>query len=1345
MKKRCILSIISLLLTLVLLLAQVTLLISCINENENTDSGNGNDATDDNPGNNDASDTSDNSDNSGNSGNENGENKPNDNENVTPGDESVLKKTTPLYAENVSDFETYDTQGKPVFNANFCKDFEKINIPPAEYALKKTVGDAPNSIVSFIWNSKSIRYTLNTDKADSISVNIGKYEEVFGTDALENGTTLTRTVSLDTIGVSIQDIGQLIETKITVKSGDLVSESDGYIQISDYKISFNTTGMDKSYFTRVNSTVKSSAAGIDFDNGKIRLFDTYSNGKGVSNTKLSLQKKDIIDLQTEKRNFVIEADLTIDAMPVYSPIILTNSSAAGLNFNVCHSSSSPSFLFTLVNTNNGIAVMVVSDGAYYLANTGKKVGDNFRFAASLSAANGSTIISIDGKVIATFTVSNAARKDFASKSVNIVWMADGNEKKSNSDNMDITINSVMVYYDQSRSATNSLTTNALFGGKAISPVDTSLSIYRVINSMSFVETAFGERYGLDTTMYWSSSNESIISKDGTLTAPKGNGKIVTVTFYTLDGNTVLGERAFNFFVPGENGTVLVKNSDTNPFTGVAKATDAIFTLNTQMNSIVYDMGNTTVINRATIKSLLPMGLISKNFVGLYYSNDNENYTRIDSFSMLQTGNDLYFYNFSIEARYLKVHMSFSGLENTGTIVNATGDLLVAEYSNAPLLSTGTFTKTVDIPLKNNTNETVYDKVFSLTLSDMGISAYDLKRDKSDIRFMHDGAYLPHFLVGSTFYVRVLEMAANENITVKVIYGNKNAESVSDGNETFEIQYGEKYAKINNERGWFNTIITAPNGDVLRIVSESGGFGVYRSTDGGLTWGSMKKIANSTVVTENTPGIPYGKPTCECGGSIVDKKNGKIFFICQRIDKETSPKIGLNYIFLSTDNGETWTLVGNPTGSRTETNPSVDNIDDKRGAPNYALSYSDGLTLSCADGTGPNVDYVFTLGECVNQATSAFNTTAFYSKDGGKSWIFSNSTINYENGSSNFFEGGCSEDALIEQANGTLIFYARCQIDGIDHFVMSKSTDHGVTWKKPTLTNIYTTNTQPIVERMGDGKPVLLWGGNNVLGGRSYMRFPLNLAYSNDDGETFEGIQNASFGTVIETYDTLEGRSLHTNPDLTFVTYKGTEITYIVSTKHQMYIIGVDDFLYKQKGAFDSFESGVAAEGWFTVSGSVASTPIGATDGSLAMAIGQNTTAVRSITYMEKGTVEFDYYIDSFGYGQVIELQAAYNNKEGATPISKVRAPIAFQITSKGEVKYINASGEAISTGLYLDIGNNTISISFDGNARSATITVNRDTANIGFSGNDIYVCYVTIFTKDYVKASLDRFMVIKDN
>ena len=1345
MKKRCILSIISLLLTLVLLLAQVTLLISCTNESESTDSGNGNCATDDTP---------DDSGSSGNSGNENGDDKPNGDENVTPGDELVLEKTTPLYAENASDFKTYDTQGKPVFNANFCKDFEKVNIPPAEYALKKTADDAPDAKVSFIWNSRCIRYVVTTDKANSISVSIGDYSVILGTDALENGTTLTRTISLDTIGISIQDIGQLIEAKITVKSGDLVSESDGYIQIADYKICFNTAGEDKIYFTKVSSTVKDeSVAGFKFENGKIKLYDTYANGDGAPNTKLVLQKKNILDLQNATKNFVIEAELTIDAMPVYSPTYLTNSSAAGLNFNVCNDSSKPSHLLTLINTSEGILVMAIGDGAYYLANTGKKVGDSFHFAAALSP-DGSTVISIDGQVVAAFENASALRTDYASKSVTVVWLADGNEKKSDSDNMDITVDSLMVYFDQSKSPVNTLSVKDLFGGKNQSVAEQTYSVFNISTDLDLASDTYGEKYNLNTKLYWSSSDEELVSSEGKLTRPEGNGKLVYITLYTLDGNVILNEKTFIFFASGieSDNTVLTLNNDRNPFTGSATASDTVFILNSGMNSAVYDMGKVTDINRATVKSFLSMGLVSKNFIGLYYSSDNVNYSRIDSFSMLQVGNSLYFYNFNVEARYLKVRMTTGGLENSGVIVNTTSDLLTAEYSDAPLLSSGEFAKTANVTLKNEESKTVYDKVFSLTLTDMGISASDLKSDLSDIRFMHDGAYLPHYLTGTTFYVRVLEMSSKESITVKVLYGNENAESVSDGNETFEIQYGEKFAKKKDEYGWFNTVLTAPNNDLLRIVSTTTGFGVYRSTDGGLTWSGLKKIPGSEVVTQKVDNLPYASPYCECGGTIVDKENGRIFLICQRIDKEVmynqykvGYQLGLCYIFLSTDNGETWSLLGNPTGTRTETSTGIyDNIDDDRGIPRYTISYSDGISLSCEDGEGPNVDYVFGLSEIVDQESGAMNTTVIYSKDGGKSWIFSNSTIHYEGGNISFREDGCSEDTLLEQEDGTLIIYTRCQISGVDHFVVSKSYDRGVTWEKPSLSNIYTSNTQPIIDKLADGTPVILWAGNNVLGGRSYMRFPLNLAYSTNDGETFTGIQDLSFGTIIDKYfSTAAGYGYHNNPDITFVTYKGEEIAYVVSTQNQMYVIGVDDYLHKQNGAFDSFEFGAVADGWIVTNGGIGSSSLGATDGALAMTIGQNTIVSRSITYMEKGSIEFDYHISSFGSGQYIELQAAFNNEAGATPISGIRAPIALYIDKSGKVSYVDRSGVKNPTSLSLQLGNNTLSISFDGNERSSTLTVNGKSEGIGFSGDDTYICYIAVFTKQNTFTSLDRFVAVK--
>ena len=123
MKKRSLTSILSLLLLLAMLLAHTSLLISCVDD-ATTNEGSGSDDTTD--GGDDASDSN---------GNE--EDTPNPDENENVGDELVLEETTPLYAENASDLKIADTNGKPVFNANFCKDFEMLPTLPQITSLRK--------------------------------------------------------------------------------------------------------------------------------------------------------------------------------------------------------------------------------------------------------------------------------------------------------------------------------------------------------------------------------------------------------------------------------------------------------------------------------------------------------------------------------------------------------------------------------------------------------------------------------------------------------------------------------------------------------------------------------------------------------------------------------------------------------------------------------------------------------------------------------------------------------------------------------------------------------------------------------------------------------------------------------------------------------------------------------------------------------------------------------------------------------------------------------------------------------------------------------------------------------
>jgi hypothetical protein len=444
---------------------------------------------------------------------------------------------------------------------------------------------------------------------------------------------------------------------------------------------------------------------------------------------------------------------------------------------------------------------------------------------------------------------------------------------------------------------------------------------------------------------------------------------------------------------------------------------------------------------------------------------------------------------------------------------------------------------------------------------------------------------------------------------------------------------------------------------------------------------------------------------------------------------------------STDSGYTWSDGVYPTGGTH--------------ANDYAITYSDGIVLSTADGEeGTNVDYVFTTGICPNTKTGEFYTTSVYSKDGGKTWSFSETLITY--GSNAFMEGGCSEDCVYEQSDGDLVFYARCQVNGITRFLKAVSKDQGVTWTHDGFTDFHTSNTQPIMEDL-NGSPVFLWGGNNTLGGRSYVRYPLNMAVSYNDGDTFDDFLNVSFQTEVDTLNrssTPDGAttSVHMNPDLVFYKYKGIDCVYITSTYHKIYVYNADDFLYKTKGAFDSFEEGVVFDGWQFARGGATITEIGATDGKKALSLLSNSAISRSLHSIKKGYVSFDLYVSTFAEMD-IELQAGFNDqcKRTYTPSTDSRydppilPPIALSVNESGSLFYLNESGVKTYLGLSLKIGDNTVKFDLDGEGDTVKITVNGESKTIALMGEDNYISFFTVFTSASSGYSIDRFIAVKED
>lgn len=771
--------------------------------------------------------------------------------------------------------------------------------------------------------------------------------------------------------------------------------------------------------------------------------------------------------------------------------------------------------------------------------------------------------------------------------------------------------------------------------------------------------------------------------------------------------------------------VFVKTSDYDPLTGAGERSDGFFYADRTFNSVIYDRGYVSDINRAELISKNFSNRVSRNFVALYYSNDNKKYTPIPFFSLFRQGNRVLFYNFFVRARYLKIHFTYNELANPElAIANSLQDLIKAYHSEQPLLCGDLpFAHQTKIKVSNESNETVYDKIVRYRIEDLGISAENLTSEMRDVRFRYKNLELPHYLRDHCFYVRIFEIPAHSSISIDILYGNPSAESVSDGVGTLEIEYGNKTETRIPGGRWITSVELMPDGSLITIGHYAGQeqLCIVRSTDGGRTWSEPTPIC----YTEGTRYSTETDKIHDSGGFIVDKEKNIVYFFC--FHNVVRGKERSIVLLTSKDSGYTWSL-------RT--------LDLPKGK--FYCSYSNGIKLSTYDGKGENIDYVFTLSVKSDNEEYCFGSSAIYSKDDGDTWLLSESRINHLGGHFRpFLEKGVSEDTVFEKPDGTLIMYCRYQIEGILHFAVARSFDHGITWEEtPSKSNVYASNTQPILFHH-NAVPMLLWGGNNAMGTFSYCRFPLNIAYSNDNGETFIGIQDISFQLRMANRESVRRLTAHeiTNPDIAIFEHDDLKYAYIISMQDRILIEDFDNYVYRTKGAFDSFESRIPElEGWVTISGErprVIDSDRKNVKNTLCL--GSETKLSRSIPYSRKGTAIFDLYVDSIFDGAHIELQSAYHRD----PVKA--APISLQIDCQGYI-YYNAHGEWMDTGLFLEHGTNTISIVFDGTSSSALLILNGTEKEIVFDSSvGDYICFAYLYNGKRSIVCLDCFALIAED
>ena len=601
----------------------------------------------------------------------------------------------------------------------------------------------------------------------------------------------------------------------------------------------------------------------------------------------------------------------------------------------------------------------------------------------------------------------------------------------------------------------------------------------------------------------------------------------------------------------------------------------------------------------------------------------------------------------------------------------------------------------------------------------------------------NGKLLFHYVEGDNIIVRVPEIKAREEQTLTVKYGTTDAMDISNKESVYEITYGTRESFLHNienfwtdTRGvnyWVHTIPQGakfPNGATAERETmlsfcqgdEDGKLLIIRcSYDGGRTWDQYGEIGEELCSQIN------GTTDFVSGGWFVDNTTGRLFFHKHIVYVDEYKKA----VIYSDDGGKNWQLAD------IFDNPIVNGEEYVR-----ACNYSDPIALSCFDGAGQNVDFVMPV--CWNK-TSEFGwdpiVLVAYSKDGGFTWQHSTTALKYQGEMD--YENGMSEANILENDEGKLVLLSRCQFPNVNKYATAYSYDFGLTWTdkatkeeweevKDTqgniincpLSNVYSPNNEPSTF-LYDGNPMLMWGGNNALGGRSYKRNPLSVATSNDNLKSFENIQNLFFETQMEEYN---GKTHYiTNQNHAPI---GANSMYIIFQRlmHKdimsMRVNNFKDWFYKTKGGYDDFENGSpAADGWTKVfEKEILTSDKKSSTGKYSLYTPRNTIATRTIPYLKNGRISFDVFVGSGTYG-IYELQPAL------AQVNKTCGLLTLQISNKMLVFGNNMA--------QLKDGWNNIAIDLDLNKSSqATVKINRTDNYTTELKSEVgaYVCNLTIFS-----------------
>ncbi len=1192
----------------------------------------------------------------------------------------------------------------------------------------KVLNAAESSVGTFgvQWDRTNLYLAVKSTEQMSMVIN-GKTVALDDVASQTNGNVTEYQISLAELGITIADYNQEVSAKIVIGEGTW--EGTLVLTSTDWFTTGNCA--PETPFTICGSqgwdglgtpTANQGYAKIE---GGYYLFDHYDQS---GNNPIQIRTYVILMGQENKTPEILELmqpmndrtkatyaefDFYATSMPEYRIAEITNFStyyaSHGLNWALSDQydsgKNSNNVVLSITNTANGLVLVGASADGVVTVDLNKKVGDYFRIGTRWET-DGSVSVFVDGEKIAVMENMEVKRNQKASNAFQFDLIRSKTAAASESDDFDIYITNFALGKSYGDSIYDSLTIDKLLG--------TNTDPMKVEADLTLPSAVFSEQMQKNFAVTWETTDATVVAVDGRVTRPGEQGKLVTLT-----ASSGAWSKRFEVYVTAENynSDILVATGDKNPSQGVGTQMELYqYTLDTGNNSIIKDQGEKKQVNAVVLKDGDETNRLNENVLTLWVSDDNVTYTQVDSFKLLRAGQLTYLYDFQVNARYIKVHCThFDGKEADFT--GLLQDMIQTSYEEVFGANGAAFANESTVSVTNSADYVKYDDAWAINPKEAGIVTF--KEDRSDVRFFLNGELLYHYFDGQNFQVRIPEVAAGADVTLKVCSGNAQAMDISNQEYVHEVVYGtvEGSVAVTNAGRW---LLELPN-DVLMSFDDCA---VYYSLsyDGGMSWTAPKRT---------------GASFSGAGGAVYDSHTGRIivqgFDLGQYVAGDVTQSDCKVCFIASDDMGETWY--------------ALDDIAFDGKAATYFLSYTDPQELSTYDGTGPNVDLVLPCGVQYDN-NGAFCARVAYSKDGGTTWRLSASEITYdvkvEDGVATSAEAGVSEGTIMEgmDEDGTpaLVLYARCQYENSKNFVRTYSYDGGVTWTAPVeFSDVYTSNTQPILFELG-GETLMLWGGNNTLGGNSYQRYPMSIAVSRDGLQTFENIMDlysrySLQGLTEATGNRIVNQSVASSGSALLIAWRNW------STNEQynnaMMNLRIDDFekyFYRNKGAFDSFEnSSVKYEGWSVTTGAVTVSDAQYSDGDKSMLMNGGSVAVRSIPYIQDGTIAFDLYVPNTNANLSIELASAFSNRYGEA------SPIALQIRNGA----LTFRGADAASGITLKQGWNTVVFDLKLTQGVATVRVNDQDASVPVDTElGDYVTYVNISAD--TSCHVDAFLVRDD-